>query len=273
MPAPASVSTSASATAAKPLEPEQSKQSSVTASKPSVSNKPVKKQSKHQDEVKKQSQHQDEVNLSLHAAPLSPLHLCSSTHHVFHAMHSPRTLSEPQVIVRNVLLSGDRDLTTIPNELNAKYLTLDLDGTLRPTAIKVDVSRGWTKSFQRNLLSDPETKTLNESNLKEERDTAFDLLDALSRSGTLDIVCAELHVVVAATHRFARTVVDTVIMDNVNPIEKVERSVLIVGTTIHNEPDVGVLLEPDHTQRVWGHSPQLFLADTEDKGERQQQDK
>ena len=112
-------------------------------------------------------------------------------------------------------------MTTFPSELNSKYLKLDLDGTLRPTVIKVDANRSWTKSFQRNLLSKPETKALKPSDLKEERDAAFDLLDALSRSGALDINCAELHVVVAATHCFARTVVDTVIMDNVNPIEKV----------------------------------------------------
>ena len=118
-------------------------------------------------------------------------------------------------------MTGGRDLTTIPNELDAKYLQLDPDGTLRPTVIKVDADQSWTKSFQRNLLSKSETMSMNKVNLREGRDAAFDLLDALSRSGALDINCAELHVVVAATHCFARTVVDTVIMDNVNPIEKV----------------------------------------------------
>ena len=158
-------------------------------------------------------------------------------------------------------------MTTIPNELDAKYLKLDLDGTLRPSIIKVNAGITWVKKFQRNLLTKSETKSLTKSNLKEERDAAFDLLDALSRSGALDINCAELHVVVAATHCFARTVVDTVIMDNVNPIEKVERSVLIMGTTIHQQPDAGALLQADHAKRVSGHSPQLFLADVEDERE------
>ena len=167
------------------------------------------------------------------------------------------------MVVKGSPVSGGRDLTTIPNELDAKYLKLDLDGTLRPSIIKVNAGQTWVKKFQRNLLTKSETKSLTKSNLKEERDAAFDLLDALSRSGALDINCAELHVVVAATHCFARTVVDTVIMDNVNPIEKVERSVLIVGTTIHNQPDARALLQPQHAQRVLGHSPQLFLEDAD----------
>ena len=35
----------------------------------------------------------------------------------------------------------------------------------------------------------------------QERSAAFDLLDALSLSGEITVDCAELHIVVAATHR------------------------------------------------------------------------
>ena len=74
-------------------------------------------------------------------------------------------------------------MTSIPIELDAKFLELDPDGTLRPTVIRVNAKRSWTKSFQRNLLSKSETKSLGKAELKQERDAAFDLLDALSRCG------------------------------------------------------------------------------------------
>lgn len=60
-----------------------------------------------------------------------------------------------------------------------------------------------------------------------EKHKTFDLLDALSKSGALAIDDASLHIVVAATHRFDKTLIDTVIQDNVNPVEKVERSLMI----------------------------------------------
>ena len=50
-------------------------------------------------------------------------------------------------------------------------------------------------------------------------------------------------VVVAATHCFDKTLLDTVIQGNVNPIEKVERSLMIVATTIHGRPAIDLLTE------------------------------
>merc|ERR1719174_798732 len=157
--------------------------------------------------------------------------------------------------------ADDEDLTTLPGELDAAYLRLDRDGTLRPTTIKVAPGAAWTKTSVDSLLSSPVTSTMDATALGKERSAAFDLLDALSLSGEISVDCAELHVVVAATHRFARTLVDTVIMDNVNPIEKVERSVLIVAATLHRRGDAKAMLLPAHVKRIRDHSPALFSED------------
>ncbi len=47
-----------------------------------------------------------------------------------------------------------------------------------------------------------------------ERQKCFDLLDALTKSGALPIDYASLHVVIAATHCFDKTLMNTIIQGN-----------------------------------------------------------
>jgi hypothetical protein len=51
---------------------------------------------------------------------------------------------------------------------------------------------------------------------------------------------------------------DTVIKDNVNPIEKVERSNLILASTIHDKPS-NEILKASETERILKYSPSLFF--------------
>ncbi|CAD7951149.1 unnamed protein product [Amoebophrya sp. A25] len=112
-----------------------------------------------------------------------------------------------------------------------------LGGVVRPTIISA--GNKWRKtapkSFFLNLT--PQTDTLEEGTkgMEDEKARAFDLLDALTKSGALPITNCELHAIVAATHCFDKSLVDTLlIQDNTNPIEKVEASVLAMAEVLHN---------------------------------------
>lgn len=158
--------------------------------------------------------------------------------------------------------SGDderdgEDYTVIPAKLDRKFELLDEDAAVRPTIIKT--SSPWAKTSLASLLAEPKKTTLSKGDLKREKDKAFDLLDALSKSGSLLVDHASLHVVMAATHCFDRTLLETVVMDNVNPIEKVERSALILATTIHDLPAED-LVRPGHLKSAKDASPALFSS-------------
>jgi len=151
-----------------------------------------------------------------------------------------------------------RDYTQVPREMDQRFERLDVDAALRPTIIKP--ADTWTKRAQKALLAKPTTETLRKDEQKRERDAAFDLLDALTKSGGLAVSHASLHVVVAATHCFDKTVTETIIQDNVNPIDKVERSTLIMATTVHQQPAATLVCE-SQLPRVGTASPMLFLQE------------
>eukprot|EP01122_Echinamoeba_exundans_P013034 TRINITY_DN5621_c0_g4_i2.p1 TRINITY_DN5621_c0_g4~~TRINITY_DN5621_c0_g4_i2.p1 ORF type:complete len:638 (+),score=189.56 TRINITY_DN5621_c0_g4_i2:74-1987(+) len=172
---------------------------------------------------------------------------------------APSSSTEPDTIPGNQAFSDEdvqgEDFTQIPTELDSKFEELDVDAALRPTIINLGTT--WTKKYYESLLAKQSTTTMSTSEQSTARDGAYDLLDALTRSGVLGFDAAELHVLIAATHCFDKSLIDTVIQDNVNPIEKVERSSLIVATTIHNK-EATLLIKNDQTERVKTYSPMLF---------------
>lgn len=152
------------------------------------------------------------------------------------------------------------DYTKIPALLESNYSLLDEDACLRPTTIKVGET--WTKESQKTLLSPPFTSIVTTEQQEDARAKAFDLLDALSRSGCLSFgEHASLHVIICATHGFDKSIMDTIIQDNVNPIEKLERSLLIVATTVQKKTALE-LVKPEELDVVRTFSPQLFLPPT-----------
>ena len=153
--------------------------------------------------------------------------------------------------------SSTMDLTMIPKLLDKNFDILDEDSALRPTIVKLD--EVWERRSQRNLiLKELKTDQLGKTKQRTEKNMAFDLLDCLSRSGSLQIESAELHVLVAATHCFDKSVLDTVIQDNINPIAKLEKSVLIVASTIFGTSPASMLKNAEHVARIATHAPRLF---------------
>ena len=68
---------------------------------------------------------------------------------------------------------------------------------------------------------------------------------------------ATLHVFIAATHIFDDTVMETVVSGNANPIEKLERSSVVVASTIHGVPLTDVIAS-EHLESVKEFIPILF---------------
>lgn len=163
-----------------------------------------------------------------------------------------------QVQGGDVVPAGAVDFTALPGKLDAAFLALDTDSALRSTIIKTQM--GWKHRYQKSLLTGMKTKTITKDGAKDERNKAFDLLDALSRSGVLAFDRAELHVVLAATHCFEKNLIETVIQDNVNPIEKMERSTLIMASTVQDCLAVE-LVSDAQLERVKKYSANLFIED------------
>jgi len=59
------------------------------------------------------------------------------------------------------------------------------------------------------------------------------------------------------------SIMGTAIEENVNPIEKFERSLLIVASTIHGTTDAKALLKnEEQVSRISMHSPSLLTSST-----------
>jgi hypothetical protein len=169
--------------------------------------------------------------------------------------------SDVSIPVSGGSTSGEEDFTLIPKLLDQKLEKYDTSNALRSTIIKTGPK--WIRMRQENLLTPIKSSYLAPHDIETEKKKAFDLLDAISRSGTLSIACAELHVVVAVSHCFDNDLMGTIIQDNINPIEKVERSSLMIASTIYGEP-VQTLIEDEHDlERLTGSFPLLFAEESE----------
>ena len=147
----------------------------------------------------------------------------------------PKPTQAAQQKVSAPIQQNAMDISQIPSILEKRFEAEDTDDALRPTIIKTGDC--WLLSSREGLLKEPELVAVFEEDQKELKNRAFDLLDAITRSGALDITDVDLHVIVATTHCFDKSLMDTVVQDNTNPIEKLQKSTLIAATTIHGKPE------------------------------------
>lgn len=158
---------------------------------------------------------------------------------------------------------GSVDFTALPQLLNGKIEEHAGGEALRSTNVKL--SDRWARNRQENLLSRPVKSRLSPDGIKTEKSKAFDLLDALSRSGSLSIAFSELHVIISVTHCFDKGIIDTIIQDNINPIEKLEMSTLLVGSAIHGKPASMLVRCESDLERLKGFFPKLLTVDDADR--------
>ncbi|KAJ3171598.1 hypothetical protein HDU88_007678 [Geranomyces variabilis] len=109
------------------------------------------------------------------------------------------------------------DFTTFPSTLDSRLR--DAASAVRPTIISLGDS--WTRTRAPSVLAQRVTEGFTAATRREEKNAAFDLLDALSRSGAEPLRFVHLHVVCAATHAFDETLLDTVLKKNENPLASV----------------------------------------------------
>jgi hypothetical protein len=168
------------------------------------------------------------------------------------SIHNPSETKRP---------SADQglDFTVIPQILDHAIDKYAQSNALRTTTIKAG---SWSRNRQSNLLSNPKLIQLSINDMKSEKNKAFDLLDALSRSGSLSIEYSDLHVIVTVTHCFDKDIMSTVVCDNVNPIEKLELSTLLVASVIHGK-SIKDIIQDTEVQRLTGLMPALLLQSSE----------
>jgi hypothetical protein len=149
------------------------------------------------------------------------------------------------------------DFTMVPKLLDRTIEVHDKDGALRLTTVETSKD-GWTRDRQKTLLTKSEPHILTTTDIASEKSKAFDLLDALSRSGSLAISFSELHVVICATHSFEKNVMETVIENNINPIEKLEMSTLLMASTILDIPVRDLIRKEEERERLAVSFPRLL---------------
>lgn len=132
-----------------------------------------------------------------------------------------------------ILINKEEDYMQIPNELEKRLEKFDNESAVRPTIIRCS-DDPWYKKEKIGLTQPIYSHKIENEGKREEKQKAFDLLDALTRSGLLTCEDAELHIILANTHCFGNSLMNGIV-NGENPIDKVEKTALILTSTLHKE--------------------------------------
>jgi hypothetical protein len=128
----------------------------------------------------------------------------------------------------------DEDVTQIPKLLEMSVNRCG-DLLLRPTIIHIE--KNWQLSREVSLLSSTVKTTLNQNQIQSENNKSIDLIDSLSKSGSVVLSDVSYHVVIASSYSFQQTLMATLIEKNINPITELKRSAFLIASVIHGKTE------------------------------------
>ena len=132
----------------------------------------------------------------------------------------------------------DFDESKLPFKLDNAFSLFDEDDALHVGSLKIS-SDSWNRW---QSTTGVESK-LSDDVLKTENSLALDLIDALSRSGNLELINTSTHFISGITHWFDLSLMDTIIQTDINPISKLKNSGSIVASVLYDSQDSSFLDE------------------------------
>ena len=128
----------------------------------------------------------------------------------------------------------DTSLALLPLRMSKRFdLFPDLSLQTSTMYCGTEITR---KGCDGKILSKEQTKKLSSSDITPLHQQAMSLLDGLTKGGAVPLQAVDLHVISSTAHYFDKTLLNIVIQDNTNPVEKVELSTLLVASSIRGKP-------------------------------------
>eukprot|EP01060_Flectonema_neradi_P005895 TRINITY_DN13954_c0_g1_i1.p1 TRINITY_DN13954_c0_g1~~TRINITY_DN13954_c0_g1_i1.p1 ORF type:complete len:903 (+),score=185.96 TRINITY_DN13954_c0_g1_i1:83-2791(+) len=152
---------------------------------------------------------------------------------------------------------SDTSLAHLPVILNKKFESVP-ELSLQSSSMSCG-SKITQRTCKGQLLTKETTNSLTSSQLTPLHQQALSLLDGLTKGGAIPLQAVDLHVIASVTHHFDKSLLNIVIQDNVNPVEKVEQSTLLVASAIHNKPP-SELINSDQLPRIKEFNPNALIA-------------